>query len=992
VSLKLDTAALAAKLNHYCRRALENATELCAYQTNYQVEPEHVLLKLLELPDSDLSAILRHFSVSEANVRSELAKAAEGFKWGSTRTPVLAASLVRLLEEAWLVSSVHLDWPQTRSGALTLALLTDENQRIRLKETCPALLRLDREALRLKVRAIVKASKEESSVWRAEAQAQAAAPAPSGTADADALARFTVDLTAQAREGKLDPVHGRDQEIWQVVDTLMRRRQNNPILVGEAGVGKTAVVEGFALRVAAGDVPPSLKDVAVLALDLGLLQAGAGVRGEFEERVGAVLRAVKNSPRPVILFVDEAHTLIGAGGPAGGSDAANLLKPALARGEVRTIAATTWAEYKKYFEKDAALARRFQAIHLKEPDQAMAVEILRVVAAKLSAHHGVAIADEAVRDAVRLSVRHLSGRRLPDKAVSLLDTACARVAMEQTGLSLPLESMSQSLNGLTSEIEALDREEGAVGSKAFRLAEMRAAAEELSAECERLSNRLAKELELVRRILDLDKAAASGPSAAAAVAERIRLLRELEEVQAGSPLVHLTVDGSVVAQVVSGWTGIPAGRMLRDDVKAVLVLKDELERRIKGQAEALEAVARRMRAWRADLADPAKPAGVFLFAGPSGVGKTETAHALADLLFGGERNRVTINLSEYQEAHSVSGLKGAPPGYVGYGQGGALTEAVRRTPYCVVLLDEAEKAHPDVLELFYQVFDKGVMEDGEGRAVDFRNTVIILTTNLGAETIEESCRGPQRPAAEDLAGRLRPELAAHFRPAFLGRLDIVPFYPLGREDLAAIAELKLAGLTERLRTNHGAELTIDPAVPRAIARACAEAPSGARTIDAIVNHRLLPELSRELLLLLTYQDRVDAVHIGVEVSGEFSFDFGPRPRAATPAPVRPAAEAVPPRPAPPRPAAPPPPAAQPLLTPPPAAPSAPVASAPPASSAPPAPREDEEPGQAARPRRHVLDREISDVSQLIPPEYKGWNQWYAELKARMAGRRPEGGE
>ncbi|MEW5773750.1 MAG: type VI secretion system ATPase TssH, partial [Thermodesulfobacteriota bacterium] len=892
MSLKLDVAALAAKLNHYCRRALENATELCAYQTNYQVEPEHVLLKLLELPDSDLAAVLRHFSVSETNVRSELAKAAEGFKWGSTRTPVLAASLVRLLEEAWLASSVHLDWPQTRSGAFVLALLADESLRTRLKETCPALLRLDREALRLKCRAIVKASKEESSVWRAEAQAAAAAPPPAGAGDADALARYTLDLTAQAREGRLDPVHGRDQEIWQVVDTLMRRRQNNPILVGEAGVGKTAVVEGFALRVAAGDVPPPLRDVAVLSLDLGLLQAGAGVRGEFEERVAGVLRAVRSSPRPVILFVDEAHTLIGAGGPAGGSDAANLLKPALARGEVRTIAATTWAEYKKYFEKDAALARRFQAVHLKEPDQAMAVEILRVVAAKLSAHHGVQIADEAVRDAVRLSVRHLAGRRLPDKAVSLLDTACARVAMEQTGLSLPLESMRQSLNGLTQEIAALEREEGAAGSRAFRLAEMRIAAEELSAECERLSGRLARELDLVRRILAPGKGqdpaqAAPGRASQVAEAERIRLQRELAEVQAGSPLVHLAVDGSVVAQVVSGWTGIPAGRMLRDDVKAVLVLKEELERRIKGQPEALEAVARRMRAWRADLADPVKPAGVFLFAGPSGVGKTETAHALADLLFGGERNRVTINLSEYQEAHSVSGLKGAPPGYVGYGQGGVLTEAVRRTPYSVVLLDEAEKAHPDVLELFYQVFDKGVMEDGEGRSVDFRNTVIILTTNLGAETIEDACRSAARPGAEDLVARLRPELSARFRPAFLGRLDVAPFYPLAGEDLAAIAELKLAGLTERLRANHGAELTMDPAVPRAIARACAEAPSGARTIDAIVNHRLLPELSRELLLLLTYQDRVEGAHIGVDEQGDFVFDFGPRVRPAAPAPARP---------------------------------------------------------------------------------------------------------
>ena len=781
MSLKLDTAALAAKLNHYCRRALENATELCAYQTNYQVEPEHVLLKLLELPDSDLSAVLRHFSVSEVSVRSELAKASEGCKWGSTRAPVLSAFLVRMLKDAWLISSVHLDWPQTRSGALVLALLADEEQRGRLKEVCPALLRVDREALRLKARAVIKASKEESSVWRA--QAQGGGSSPLGVAEAEALSRFTVDLTAQARAGKLDPVHGRDQEIWQVVDTLMRRRQNNPILVGEAGVGKTAVVEGFALRVAAGDVPPPLKNVAVLALDLGLLQAGAGVRGEFEERVAGVLRAVKESPRPVILFVDEAHTLIGAGGPAGGSDAANLLKPALARGELRTIAATTWGEYKKYFEKDAALARRFQAILLKEPDQAMAVEILRVVAAKLSTHHGVEIADEAVRDAVRLSVRHLIGRRLPDKAVSLLDTACARVAMEQTGLSLPLESMRQSLAGLTQEIAALEREEGAADGRAFRLAEMRAAAEELSAECERLSKRLKSELDLVRKILGLGKVpdqrpdqrpdqkpeagpgpaakgrnqASSVPLGPAAAAERIRLLRELAEVQAGSPLVHLAVDGSVVAQVVSGWTGIPAGRMLRDDVKTVLVLREELSRRIKGQPEALEAVARRMRAWRADLADPVKPAGVFLFAGPSGVGKTETAHALADQLFGGEHNRVVINLSEYQEAHSVSGLKGAPPGYVGFGQGGALTEAVRRTPYSVVLLDEAEKAHPDVLELFYQVFDKGVMEDGEGRIVDFRNTVIILTTNLGAETIEESCRAPRRPAAEDLAGRLRPE-------------------------------------------------------------------------------------------------------------------------------------------------------------------------------------------------------------------------------------------
>ncbi len=752
MSTELRTLIL--RLDAETRAAMERAAELCAQQTHFSVDPEHLLAELLRSDDSSLAALLAHFRLSLPRTREQLQQALERLKRGNGRTPVLSEHLPPLLEQAWVIASMQLGESQIGAGCVLLAALESGAMRGLLLESAPNLLQLPREALRTELRG------------RAGAPA-AASLTPAARTKTPALDQYTNDLTAQAAAGALDPVVGRDDEIRQLIEVLMRRRQNNPILTGEAGVGKTAVVEGFAQRVVAGTVPPALQGVSVRALDLGLLQAGAGMRGEFERRLKEVIVEVKAAVPPVVLFIDEAHQLIGAGGSEGAGDAANLLKPALARGELRTIAATTWSEYKQFIERDPALTRRFQVVKIDEPHEDVAVEMLRGVLPRLEQHHRLRIDEGALRDAVQLSHRYLRARQLPDKAIGVLDTACARVA------------------------------------------------------------------------------------------------------HAGGS----TVERQAVADVLSSWTGIPLGRMLADEQQTVLQLHDRLKERIIGQDDALDAIARRIRSHRAGLDDPAKPVGVFLLAGPSGVGKTETACQLAELLYGGTQHMITVNLSEFQEAHSVAGLKGAPPGYVGYGRGGVLTEAVRRQPYSLILLDEMEKAHPDVLELFYQVFDKGTMDDAEGTTIDFRNTLILLTSNAGQDVVAGVCaRNPDAGAAE-INEALRPALLRQFPSAFLGRVVLVPYRPIPDAQLRRIVGLKLAQLADRLRRHHGADFTWDDYVAEAIAARCHEVESGARNIDHIITQSLLPELASQVLERLAAHAKFSRVRLTVDVRSGFRFEL-----------------------------------------------------------------------------------------------------------------------
>jgi type VI secretion system protein VasG len=693
-------------------------------------------------------------------------------------------------------------------------------------------------------------------------------------------------------------VLGRDLETRQIVDILTRRRQNNPILTGEAGVGKTAVVEGFALRVAAGDVPPPLRGVSIRTLDLGLLQAGAGVKGEFENRLKSVIAEVKASPQPIILFVDEAHTLIGAGGQAGQGDAANLLKPALARGELRTIAATTWSEYKKYFEKDAALARRFQVVKVEEPGERNALVMMRGLVQTLEKHHKVRILDEAVEAAVRLSHRYISGRQLPDKSVSVLDTASARVALSQSATPPAIEGCNRQIAQLETEARVLEREHATGGNHAERLAAIANQKQTAQAQLDALQARLAKERTAIQTVVDLRNkieeivaqpaaSAASVSSPAGAAGDGVaagnltslrsdldRAMGDLAQLQGEEPLIQSWVDSQSVAEVISGWTGIPVGKMVKDEIKTVLNLKDLLEQRVIGQPHSLDAIAQRIRTSRAGLDDPSRPIGVFLLVGPSGVGKTETALALADILYGGERNMAIINMSEYQEPHSVSGLKGSPPGYVGYGEGGVLTEAVRRKPYSVVLLDEMEKAHSDVMELFYQVFDKGMMEDGEGREVDFKNTVILMTSNAASDMMMKLCADPEtRPEPEALAQAIAPELRKIFKPALLGRLIVVPYYPISDSALRTIIELKLGKIRRRLLETHHVPFTYSDDLVTEVSKRCTEVESGARNVDHILTGTLLPAISSELLTRMAEGLKLTSVNVGVDEKGAFQYEI-----------------------------------------------------------------------------------------------------------------------
>ncbi len=880
-----DLKSLIGKLDPVCRSALETAAALCVSQTHYNVEVEHVLIKLLDMQASDVHAVLRYFEIDAGEVLKQATAAMEGFDRGNSRTPAMSPQVVRWLREAWNVSSLHLGASSVRSGAMLLALLQDSQLRGPTLESCPALMAIKVPVLEENLGELVRFSAEATAPQTAAGGNAVGGPLQGDAvaAEGSALAKFTVDLTAEAREGRIDPIRGRDQEIRQVLDILTRRRQNNPILVGDAGVGKTAVAEGFALRVAAGDVPKSLQQIAVRTLDLGLLQAGAGIKGEFEERLKSVISEVKGAPQPIVLFIDEAHTLIGAGNQSGQGDAANLLKPALARGELRTIAATTWAEYKKYFEKDAALTRRFQLVKIEEPDEAAAIDMLRGIAPKLETHHGVRILDVAVQDAVSLSHRYLADRRLPDKAISILDTACARVALAQDSTPPQIEDIDRRIQRTEQEFDILMREmlnrDSPTGIKqssaADRLAEQLETLKERRRELHRRwqeERHMVVEIQDKQQQLDAMRQAGDGESEPERLlAEQVEnLLHACETFQGEAPMVPVAVDARTVASVISGWTGIPVGRMMQDEIQSILTLEEQMAERLIGQPQALDAICRRISTSRAGLEDPAKPKGVFMLVGPSGVGKTETAATLAEILYGGERNMVSVNMSEFQEAHSVATLKGAPPGYVGFGKGGVLTEAVRRRPHSVVLLDEMEKAHPDVTELFYQVFDKGMLEDGEGVPVDFKHTIFLLTSNVGDQLILEACRtSAGRPDADKLVERLRPELLSHFRAAFLGRLVVVPYLTLGRREIQRIVELKLQAIQQRIRSNHGAELTFDDGLMAALADKCTAEESGARNIDHILTQTLLPELSGQILERMARGEEFEHVHISVDEMGRF---------------------------------------------------------------------------------------------------------------------------
>ncbi|MFM0365881.1 type VI secretion system ATPase TssH [Paraburkholderia sediminicola] len=888
MSTSLNT--LIAKLNPTCRQAALLAANNCLARGHYEVDLEHLLLALLDEPASDVTLALRASRVDAHALRADIERELQRLKTGNTRTPVFSKHLIDLLEQAWLIASLDSQIGRIRSGHLLLALLTAPDLAQFAERMSPLLRDVRVTDLKHKFDEMTTGSREvergnaTENAAEGVSDATAADSAPGAPSKTPALDTYTSNLTQRAREGKIDPVIGREGEIRQTIDILMRRRQNNPIMTGEAGVGKTAVVEGLALRIAADDVPAPLKGVALHVLDMGLLQAGASVKGEFENRLKNVIDEVKKSPHPIILFIDEAHTIIGAGGQAGQNDAANLLKPALARGELRTIAATTWSEYKKYFEKDAALARRFQVVKIEEPSETLAAAMLRGMAALMEKHFNVRVLDDAITEAVRLSHRYISGRQLPDKAISVLDTACAKVALAHSSTPAAIDDTKKRLERIDAEIAALEREVASGALHDERLAELRSLREEDVKDLAVDEARYDKERALVTEIVGLraEIDATRVSSADATQADKAQQAREtlatrvaeLHALQGGQPMVPLQVDGHVVAEIVASWTGIPLGRMIKDEIQTVLNLQPLLAARVIGQDHALDAIAQRVRTASASLEDPNKPRGVFMFVGPSGVGKTETALALADVLYGGERKMVTINMSEYQEAHSVSGLKGSPPGYVGYGEGGVLTEAVRRNPYSVVLLDEVEKAHPDVLEMFFQVFDKGTMDDAEGREIDFRNTLIILTSNVGSQAVMQAClnrSAEELPDPDELAETLRPQLYKAFKPAFLGRMKVVPYYPISDDVLAEIIDLKLERIRRRIESNHKAVFEWDESLVDAVLARCTEVDSGARNVDHILNGTLLPEVAQQVLERIANGAAIARIAVRASEAGEFEY-------------------------------------------------------------------------------------------------------------------------
>ena len=886
---EIKRSILFGKLNSIAYKAVESATIFCKMRGNPYVELVHWLNQIFQLPDSDLHRIIKHFGLNTSRLATDLTTALDRLPRGATSISDFSPHLEEAVERGWVFGSLLFGENRVRTGHVLVALLKTPSLR-------NVFLSLSKEISNIKLEALtdhfarITADSPEESLGIAE-QAGAAGVSPGETSGAmapgpmgkqEALGRFSVDLTEKARKGEIDPILGRDAEIRQIIDILMRRRQNNPILTGEAGVGKTAVVEGFGLRIAAGDVPPALKEVVLRTLDLGLLQAGASMKGEFENRLRQVIDEVQASPKPIILFIDEAHTLIGAGGAAGQGDAANLLKPALARGTLRTIAATTWAEYKKYFEKDPALTRRFQVIKVDEPSEDKAVLMIRGLAPVLEKHHKVQLLDEALEAAARLSHRYIPSRQLPDKAVSLIDTACARVAISQHATPPALEDCQRRISALESELAIIERESAIGIDHQQRKIDIEANLTSEKDGLARLQAAYKKEKKIVdeilelRRQLRLDGEAIPGKEGEARqeikMEDRDALLaklreseKELSAIQGDDPLILPSVDEQAVASVLADWTGIPLGRMVKNEIQAVLSLADSLEKRVIGQRHGLEAIAKRIQTSRAGLDNPSKPIGVFLLAGPSGVGKTETALALSEALYGGESNIITINMSEFQEAHTVSTLKGAPPGYVGYGEGGILTEAVRRRPYSVVLLDEVEKAHPDVHEIFFQVFDKGMMEDGEGRLIDFKNTIILLTTNVGSDLITNMCKDPEMmPSPEGVAKALRQPLLKVFPAALLGRLVVIPYYPLSDAMLRSIIRLQLSRIQQRVGANRAITFGYDDSVVDLIASRCTELESGGRMVDAILTQTLLPEISREILGRLLEGGTTEKVEVTVK--------------------------------------------------------------------------------------------------------------------------------
>ncbi|WP_431636342.1 type VI secretion system ATPase TssH [Dyella sp. KULCS107] len=908
----ISRSALFGKLNKIAYRGIESATVFCKLRGNPYIELVHWIHQILQLQDSDLHHIVKQFNINPSNLVRDVTDALDRLPRGSTSISDISSNVEEAVERAWVFATLMFGEAQVRTGYLIVGILQTRSLRNVLVGISKEFEKIKLETLTDQFAEVVAGSPEDNQTASDGFKMGGAVPGeasgamgPAQMGKQEALKQFTVDLTEQARSGKLDPIVGRDDEIRQVVDILMRRRQNNPILVGEAGVGKTAVVEGFAQRIVRGDVPPSLKEVELRTLDVGLLQAGASMKGEFEQRLRSVIEEVQASPKPIILFVDETHTLVGAGGAAGTGDAANLLKPALARGTLRTIGATTFAEYKKHIEKDPALTRRFQTVQVDEPSEEKAILMMRGVASTMEKHHRVQILDEALEAAVKLSHRYIPARQLPDKSVSLLDTACARVAVSQHAVPPEVDDTRKRIEALETELAIITREKTVGVDVAEREASVH---EKLATQRERLAKLEADwqaEKVLVEQILAIraklrgDSAPVEGTGSkleasaeaeavaedpataaefddaarAAALAELKTLQAQLAELQGESPLILPTVDMIAVGAVVSDWTGIPVGRMVKSELETVMNLAGLMGKRVIGQDHAMEMIAKRIQTSRAGLDNPNKPIGVFMLAGTSGVGKTETALALAEALYGGEQNVITINMSEFQEAHTVSTLKGAPPGYVGYGEGGVLTEAVRRKPYSVVLLDEVEKAHPDVHEIFFQVFDKGVMEDGEGRQIDFKNTLILLTTNAGTDMIAGLCKDPElMPEPEGIAKALREPLLKIFPPALLGRLVTIPYYPLSPAMLGEIVKLQLGRIKKRIEGRYKIPFEYGDDVVKLVVERCTESESGGRMIDAILTNSMLPDISREFLNRMIDGKPIERASVGVK-DGDFSYAF-----------------------------------------------------------------------------------------------------------------------
>jgi type VI secretion system protein VasG len=895
----ISVEAVAGKLNRIGYESFIQGLRQAKSAGNRNLELAHWLFHILQKDRTDLALTADHFKLSRANLLADATAVVNGFRKNETEMPGISNHVADALDRGWHYATLLFGETQIRTGHLLVGMLKSFELR-------RALIGVSQEFAKLPVDEVAAG---QEAIWAGSdegnlrpmdgagvaAEGATAAPGAKGTT---ALDRFAQDLTAKAKAGQMDPVLGREDEVRQVIDVLMRRRQNNPILVGEAGVGKTAVVEGFAQRIASGDVPPPLKGVKLYVLDVGLMQAGASMKGEFEQRLRSVIEEVQSSPTIIILFIDEAHTLIGAGGQAGTGDAANLLKPALARGTLRTIAATTWSEYRQYIEKDPALTRRFQPIMVNEPDVATAAIMLRGLVGPMENHHKVRVTDEAIVAAVNLSNRYVPARQLPDKAVSLLDTACARVAISQNAKPSAVEDAEVEINSLESEKESLLRERDLGSDREDRIAEIDAKLATTREKLAALKADWERERALVEEVLGLretiakespaptGRAAGSAPAKPVAApapeanpetesqppGETLRVkVGELGKIDPEKRMIYAHVDEQAVASVVSDWTGIPVGKMVADEVETVLNLADILNKRIVGQSHGLRMIAKRIETSRARLDNPMKPIGVFMLCGPSGVGKTETALALAETLYGGEQNIITINMSEFQEAHTVSTLKGAPPGYVGYGEGGRLTEAVRRRPYSVVLLDEIEKAHPDVHEVFFQVFDKGVMEDGTGRRIDFKNTLILLTTNVGTEVIMGAAGSDAPPVPEALAAKLRPALLEAFPPALLGRIVTIPYYPLSGEMLAGIVRLQLDRIGKRIAENHRAKFSADPSAVDHIVALCHDPDSGGRVIDNIITNTILPALSREILKRSLAREQIHQAKVS-SVDGAFIYE------------------------------------------------------------------------------------------------------------------------